>query len=66
MKTKKDTPLTGSQSGKQGKSKTYSWANNNAKLVISQGITWLLLNVGYWPWLLITMLMLYWSQEVSI
>jgi hypothetical protein len=65
MKTKKENPLTGSQSGKQGKSKTYSWANNNAKLVISQAVHWLLLNAGYLPWLVLCILIFFW-MEVTI
>jgi len=64
MKTKKDTPFIGSQSGKQGKSKTYSWENNNVKLVISQGVHWLLLNAGYLPWLLLAILAILFGMEV--
>jgi hypothetical protein len=50
---KKQNPIVGSSSDNRGIRKTYSWENSNAKLVISQGITWLLLNVCYLPWVIV-------------
>jgi len=62
---KKQIPFIGSQSNKRDKSTTFLWSINNAKLVISQVVAWILLNVGYLPWLLLAILFFFW-QEVSI
>jgi hypothetical protein len=64
--TKKETPLTGFQYDKRGKTTTNFWTNNNAKLRTSQDIHWLLLSAGYLPWLLMTLLIFFWSQVVTI
>jgi len=59
----KKSPIVGAHSDNRDKSTTFLWSINNAKLVISQVVNWLLLNVGYLPWAIIFVLLV---VEVTI